>query len=87
MSRVSRIPNSKFLILAAAVLAAQPSPTTSELKAKFERRLQEIAARVDGVVGYEMLDLTSGEKISRLERETFPAASRSRSRLQRSNLE
>jgi beta-lactamase class A len=30
---------------------------------------------VDGVVGYEMLDLTSGEKIARLERETFPTAS------------
>ena len=45
-----------------------------ELKSKTERRLQEIAARVDGVVGYEMLDLTSGEKISRLEHETFPTA-------------
>src|SRR5712692_8382132 len=33
----------------------EPSPTAAELKAKFEHRLQEIAARVDGVVGYEML--------------------------------
>jgi beta-lactamase class A len=70
-----QIPNSKFLILAAAVVAAQPSPTATELKAKFERRLQDIAARVDGVVGYEILDLTSGEKVARLERETFPTAS------------
>jgi len=54
---------------------AEPSAAAAELKAKFEKRLQEIAARIDGVVGYEMLDLTSGEKISRLERETFPTAS------------
>src|SRR3989442_8238049 len=52
-----------------------PAPTAAELRAKFEHRLQEIAARVDGVVGYEMLDLTSGERIAHLERETFPTAS------------
>src|SRR5258708_21476342 len=56
-------------------VGAQASPTALELKSKTERRLQEIAARVDGVVGYEMLDLTSGEKIAHLERETFPTAS------------
>jgi len=67
-----------FVCLRAFVItvsAQSLSPTAADLKAKFERRLQEIAARVDGVVGYEMLDLTSGEKISRLEHETFPTAS------------
>ena len=42
---------------------------------KFERRLQEISARVDGVVGYSVVDLTSGDRIGHLERETFPTAS------------
>ena len=56
-------------------VGAQGSPTALELKTKTERRLQDIADRVDGVVGYEILDLTSGEKIARLERETFPTAS------------
>ena len=37
--------------------------------------MQEIASRVDGVVGYVLVDLTSGERIAHLERETFPTAS------------
>jgi beta-lactamase class A len=74
---------SKFLIALAALLAASPfvaaqappSPTTAELRAKFERRLAETAATVDGVMGYEILDLTSGDRFAHLERETFPTAS------------
>jgi beta-lactamase class A len=78
--RAFQIPNSTFLITAAAIFAAalaaaQPSSPAAELTAKFERRLQEIASRVDGVVGYELLDLTSGERVAHLERETFPTAS------------
>jgi beta-lactamase class A len=82
--RAFLILNSKFLISVCALVVAhswgpavgaQASPTALELKSKTERRLQEIAARVDGVVGYEMLDLTSGDKIAHLERETFPTAS------------
>jgi beta-lactamase class A len=82
--RAFLILNFQFLISVCALVAAhslgpavgaQASPTALELKSKTERRLQEIAARVDGVVGYEMLDLTSGEKIAHLERETFPTAS------------
>jgi beta-lactamase class A len=57
-------------------LAAQPlPPTAADLKAKFERRVHDIAAHVDGVVGYELLDLTSGERVGHLERELFPTAS------------
>ena len=75
-----QIPTSKFLIAACALFAFHPSAsaqpsTAGELRARFEARLKEIAARVDGVVGYEMLDLTSGERIAHLERETFPTAS------------
>jgi len=58
-----------------ARLAAQASPAAAELKAKTERRVQDIAQRVDGVVGYAILDLTSGDRIGHLERETFPTAS------------
>jgi beta-lactamase class A len=54
--------------------AQQPS-STAELKAKFEHRLQDIAARVDGVMGYAVVDLTSGDRVGHLEREVFPTAS------------
>ena len=56
------------------VLAAQSTPA-AELKAKFERRVQDITARLDGVAGYVFVDLTSGEKIAHLDREVFPTAS------------
>ena len=79
--RAFQIPNSKFfialLLLAlplCAVQAAQTS-TPAELKLKFERRLTDISGRVDGVVGYEIVDLTSGDRIAHLERESFPTAS------------
>jgi beta-lactamase class A len=65
-----------FAAAAAAVYAASASAQTShELRAKFERRLAEIAARVDGVVGYTIVDLTSGDRYAHLDRETFPTAS------------
>jgi beta-lactamase class A len=54
------------------VIAAQPA---AELKAKFAERVQAIASRVDGVVGYDLLDLTSGEHFTHLEHESFPTAS------------
>ena len=65
--------NAAALALGAA-LAAQSTPP-AELKAKFERRVEEIAGRLDGVAGYVFVDLTSGEKIAHLEREVFPTAS------------
>jgi len=62
--------------MATALLSAQAAaPLSAELKTKFERRVQEIASRLDGVVGYVFVDLTSGERITRLEHETFPTAS------------
>jgi beta-lactamase class A len=64
-------------VLGAAVLAAvQPAPTAAaELKQKLERRAGEIAARVDGVMGYTIIDLTSGDRFGHLDHETFPTAS------------
>jgi beta-lactamase class A len=74
--------NSKFLIapllLAASPVSVMPAAqgaTAGELKAKFEHRLSDIAAKVDGVVGYEIVDLTSGDRFAHLERDTFPTAS------------
>jgi beta-lactamase class A len=60
--------------LCATVLASQ-SPAAAELRAKFEQRLREIAARIDGVAGYAILDLTSGDRIGHLEDAVFPTAS------------
>jgi beta-lactamase class A len=60
----------------AAVTAQTPTgPTAAELRAKLETRLQEISRRLDGVAGYVILDLTSGDRISHLDRDTFPTAS------------
>jgi beta-lactamase class A len=53
----------------------ESSGTAKAFRAKFEKRLQEIANRVDGVVGYDMLDLTSNDRFTHLEREIFPTAS------------
>jgi beta-lactamase class A len=52
-----------------------PSPTAAELKTKFDHRLQEITAQLDGVMGYAVLDLTSGERLGHLEHAVFPTAS------------
>ena len=70
-----KVPAAFLLFAAAASAGAQTPPTASELRGKFEKRVQEIAARVDGVVGYAIVDLTTGERIGHLEHETFPTAS------------
>ena len=59
----------------APIAAGQPSQTAGDLKANLERRLQGIAAGLDGVMGYAILDLTSGDRIGRLDRAVFPTAS------------
>jgi beta-lactamase class A len=64
-----------FLLLAAVSVSAQAPPLPAALRAGFEQRVREMAARVDGVVGYAIVDLTTGERIGHLERETFPTAS------------
>src|SRR5262249_26163198 len=61
------------VIVAASTMAAQP--LSNELRQKFERRVEEIAAAVDGVVGYEIVDLTSGDRIAHLQDRVFPTAS------------
>jgi beta-lactamase class A len=86
MISANRVLGAGCLVLGAMVLGAtvpgamvpaaqQPAPTAAELKQKFERRAAEIAARVDGVMGYAIVDLTSGDRFAHLDRETFPTAS------------
>lgn len=48
----------------------------AELAAQFQRRVEAVAAGVDGVVGYQIVDLTTHETVaSRLPTAPFPAAS------------
>jgi beta-lactamase class A len=54
---------------------APSSPPAAELKGKLEHRLQEIAGHLNGVAGYVILDLTSGDRIVHLDRAVFPTAS------------
>jgi len=64
-----------FLLLAATASASAQTTPPAELRAKFEKRVQEISSRVDGVVGYSIVDLASGERIGHLESASFPTAS------------
>jgi beta-lactamase class A len=65
------------LASAAAIVTASAAaqPIAAALKEKLSGQLADIARRVDGVVGYEIVDLTSGDRVAYLEHETFPTAS------------
>ena len=58
---------------------AVPTPgqggTAAALKTQFAERADAIAGRVDGVAGYCIVDLTSGDRFTRLENAVFPTAS------------
>ncbi len=65
-----------FAILVATVTSAAQAPLHTELRAQFQRPLDAVVAGLDGVVGYVITDLTSGERVvARLERQPFPTAS------------
>src|SRR3954471_21055870 len=64
---------SSFVVLSVGSAGAQTP--AADLRAAFEKRVKQIAATVDGVVGYTIVDLTSGERITHLEHATFPTAS------------
>lgn len=53
---------------------AQPSKT-DELAATFNRTLESIASKVDGSVGYLVVDVTTGQRFARRADEPFPTAS------------
>lgn len=65
-----------LLVLLQPGQAAAQGALQDDMRAQFVARLEAIVRSVDGVVGYAVVDLTSGERIAeRLEREPFPTAS------------
>ena len=63
------------IVICVAALSAQQDAKAVELRHGLERRLQAMAASLDGVLGYTIVDLTSGERIERLQDQIFPTAS------------
>jgi beta-lactamase class A len=64
--------------VAAGAQAPAPAPSTDkaiELHDKLARQLAAIATGLDGVMGYSIVDLTTGDRIERLASEVFPLAS------------
>lgn len=65
-----------LLVLLQPGQAAAQGALQDDMRAQFVARLEAIVRSVDGVVGYAVVDLTSGERIAeRLAREPFPTAS------------
>ena len=64
--------------VALTLAAAGQAPSAekpAELRAKLTKTLDAIASDLDGVMGYVVLDLTTGERIERRPNEVFPLAS------------
>lgn len=64
-----------LLAIFAAAGSAQPQNGAGLLRRQLSDRLESIASRLDGVMGYSVVDLTSGSRIERLATEAFPTAS------------
>ena len=71
-------------LLVAGTLAQPAAPKASatpqtakhaELREKTRAELEAVAARLNGVMGYVVVDLTSGERFERMADEVFPLAS------------
>ncbi|MBA3270671.1 MAG: serine hydrolase [Acidobacteria bacterium] len=57
-------------------LAAQTGPLQQDLREQLQRRLDGIASRLDGTLGFAVVDLTSNERVAaRLPMQPFPTAS------------
>jgi beta-lactamase class A len=65
----------RVLVTAACTVALLAADTRAELKSAFAKQLESIAAALDGVVGYTVIDLTSGDRFERLASAQFPTAS------------
>ncbi len=60
---------------AMAQKAADPGPQVADLRGRLDERLKTIAGSLDGVMGYAVVDLVSGDRLERHAHETFPTAS------------
>jgi beta-lactamase class A len=63
------------VLLGTAGVSARQDSKPAELRHMLERRLETIATSLDGVIGYTIVDLTSGQRIDRLQDDVFPTAS------------
>ena len=64
-----------LLFAAGTSTAGQEPAKRVELREKTQRQLTAIADGLDGVMGYVIVDIASGERFERLAGETFPLAS------------
>lgn len=64
-----------FVMAAGATAGAQESALTDVLRGRFAATLASAAEGADGVVGYVVIDVTSGDRFARLENVPFPTAS------------
>ena len=72
---MTRVLTAVVVLLGWSAVVAQSS-LQGDLRGQFSRRIDEIVRSLDGVIGYAVVDLTSGEQIAaRLGREPFPTAS------------
>lgn len=62
-------------VLAGQAQAPAQNPKAADLRRQFGERLNAIADGLDGVMGYAIVDLTSGERVDRHATEAFPTAS------------
>jgi beta-lactamase class A len=70
------VPALALLALLAAPLAAQRTdPKAQDLRDRLEATLERIASDLDGVMGYTIVDLTTGERLERLPDAVFATAS------------
>lgn len=65
------------LVASAAVSAAAGGQQTAAevLRERFAATIERLAAEADGVVGYLIVDIESGERFARLDQTSFPTAS------------
>jgi len=63
------------VLLSLATAASAQGTKTDELARAFSARLEDIASKVDGSVGYLVVDVTSGQRFARRAEEPFPTAS------------
>jgi beta-lactamase class A len=65
-----------LLLVSVAVVAQTPPPAkTAQLRTRVEAEIRRIADAADGVVGYAIVDLTSGDRFERQADQPYPTAS------------
>lgn len=62
-------------LIALTVVSAQEPAKNAELRDKTQKSLESIASGLDGIMGYAIIDLDSGQRFERLADEVFPLAS------------